>query len=221
MLALVTMSDSRKTPPPPLLGSKRPTRGQSQDDRDTESFAALREREAQAHAHAYVEFANEEITGKYEGEELAEKRRLRKDSDRVERLEKKHDELKSDVKDVRSDVKQLSGQVGDLRADVAGAVGKIEGQEVVLTEMLSIVKKTAERDHVTFTAKVDVDKAHELADVEIDKATKLAHVEVNKEQQLEPIEARSVRRKAIAKLVGGIFVGAYALYEFLHRVGVL
>lgn len=216
------MSDSRKPPPssPPLKVAH--ARALSHNDRDAEGFAARREREA---ASMVPEFLHDEVTGKYEGEELEAHRERRPVTDRINRLEKKHDEtradlkdvradFKSDLKDVRSDVKELSGHVSDLRADVSGAVGKLDGQQNVLTELLSIVKNTAEhatdRDHITFTAKVDVDKAAELA-----------KIEVAKEQGLDTIEARRVRRKTIAKLVGGIFVGAYALYEFLHRVGAL
>jgi hypothetical protein len=209
MFVVTAMSDSRKPPPssPPLKAAH--ARALSQNDRDAEGFAARREREA---ASMIPEFLHDEVTGKYEGEELQAQRESRPVTDRINRLEKKHDETRAE--DVRSDVKELSGHVSDLRADVSGAVGKLDGQQNVLTELLSIVKNTAEhatdRDHITFTAKVDVDKAAELA-----------KIEVAKEQGLDTIEARRVRRKTIAKLVGGIFVGAYALYEFLHRVGAL
>lgn len=133
---------------------------QSQDERDVEGFAARKERDG-----SVKEFAGEEITGKYEGEELDERRAARPPDDRFRHLETKHDELKrgvekkhddkSDVREVRSDVKNLSGEVSKMGSAVSGAVGKIEGQEGVLTELLSVVKKTAERDHVTFTAKVE------------------------------------------------------------------
>lgn len=226
-----TMTDnSRKNPTPPF-GSRRPARQQSQDDRDVEGFAALKERQATP-----PDFTVEEVTGKYEGEELAEYRERRPTPDRLKRLEKKHDELKGDVEkkhaelkgdvnDVRKDVKELSGHVGDLREDVAGAVGKLDGQQGVLKEMLSIVKKSAEfaveRDHIKVTTTLDVDKAQELAKVEVDKEAALAQVGVTKAEQLDVVEARKVKRKAIAKLVGGLFVGMYALYEFMHRLGVL
>lgn len=227
MLALVLMSESRKTPP---LGTKRPP---TQRDRDALSRETMRGLSDDAPDRAVpAEFETDEITGNYEGEELEAYRSLRPLPERVTRLERKQDalrgefkEVRGEVKEVRADVRVLASQVGDLREDVSGAVGKIEGQAPVLSEMLSIVKKaaekTVERDHVTFTAQVDVDKAHELARVEVDKAAGLANVELAKERNLEPIKARSERRKAIAKLVGSIFVGAYALYEFLHRLGVL
>jgi len=201
---------------------------QSQDERDEEGLAARREREGLAKDSSPVlstrDFPNEEITGSYEGEELEARRRGRAPDERFGRLEnkhdelkrdveKKHDELKKDVSEVRADVKVLSGHVGDMRADVSGAVGKIDGQEKVLTEMLGIVKKTADhaadRQHVTFTAQVDVDRAQELAKVEVDK-----------EQQLDTLDAKKTRRALILKGVGLAASGG-GLIELLHRLGVL
>ncbi len=204
--------NSRKTPPPPPLEGRRSARQQSQDERDAESYAALKKRELRA-GLTVPEFTSEEITGRYEGEALAEQRDRRPTPDRIKRLEKKHDELKDDLKDVRGDVKELSGHVSDLREDVAGAVGKLDGQDHVLSEMLSIVKKSAidraDRDHVTFTAKVEVDKERELAKVEVDK-----------EQQLDTFHARRARRRMIVKAVGIAASGA-GFIELLHRFGVL
>jgi TolA-binding protein len=203
---------------------------QSQDDRDAEGFAARREREA-----VVKEFSKEEVTGRYEGEELDEQRAQRPDVERIGRLEKKqdelkqnvekkHDELKRDVAEVRSDVKTVSGQVNDLRVGVAGAVGKLEGQEAVLSEMLSIVKKSAEksveRDHVTFTAKVEVDKAQELAKVEVDKVHDLAEIEVTKEEKVDTVKAKSDRRKRNLTILGFVASGG-GIIELLHRFGVL
>ena len=192
---------------------------QSQDERDAEGFAARKERDG-----AVKESAGEEITGRYEGEELSEQRaqrppdarfgRLEKKHDELKKdVEKKHDELKKDVSDVKSDVKALSGQVGDMRSAVSGAVGKLDGQEKLLVETLSIVKKAhereADRDHVTFTATVDVDRAKELSKVEVDK-----------EQQLDTIDAKKKKREMILKGVGLTASGG-GLIELLHRLGVL
>jgi uncharacterized protein (UPF0335 family) len=236
MLAQAVMTDSsRKTPPTgSAIGPRRPMRSQSQDDRDAEGFAARKEREA-----GFAEFVSEEITGKYEGAELDQYREQRAPTDRIKRLERKHDELKGDlkevhgelkgdIKDVRTDVKILSGQMGDLRKDVAGAVGKIDGQEVVLTEMLSLVKRTVDRDlerdhnreHVTFTAKVEVDKAQELAKVEVAKEQELAVIEVTKEEQVDTVKAKHDRRKRNLKIIGLLASGG-SVIELLHRLGVL
>ena len=203
---------------------------QSQDERDAEGFAARKERDG-----AVKECAGDELTGRYEGEELSERRARRPPDERFGRLEekhdelkkdvekkhdelkkdveKKHDELKKDVSDVRSDVKGLTSQVSSLRADVSGAVGKINGQEKLLTETLSIVKQThkreADREHVTFTATVDVDRAKELAKVEVDK-----------EEELDTIDAKKNRRELILKSMGLAASGG-GLVELLHRLGVL
>ena len=212
---------------------------QSQDERDMEGFAARKERERDG---SVKEFAGEEITGRYEGEELDARRAARPPDERFGRLEKKHDELKADVekrhdelkrdvkevrdelkaenKETRADVKALSGAVGGLRTDFSGAAGEMKGQREALTELIGLVKKSAERDHVTFTAKVDVDKAHELAKVEVTKAQGLATVEVTKEEGLDNVQAKKDRRATIAKIAGGL-LGGGSIVELLHQMGVL
>lgn len=228
------MSDSRKNPPP---GPKK-SRVQSQDERDAEGFAARRSRESAV----VKEFAVDEITGRYEGEELEVRRAERPDIERIGRLEKKHDELKQDarekheelkqdvrekhdelkknVSEVRLDVKTLSEKVGNLNSTVSGAVGKLEGQGKVLGEMLELVKDAATRDHVTFTAKVEVDKAQELAKVEVGKERQLAEIEVVKEEKVDTVKAKSDRRKRNMKILGLVASGG-GLIELLHRLGVL
>jgi hypothetical protein len=203
---------------------------QSQDERDAEGFAARKERDG-----SVKEFASEELTDRFEGEELKDRRALRPPDERFSRLEdkhdelkkdveKKHDELKKDVSDVRSDVKALSGQVSDTRSAVSGAVGQLAGQEKLLTETLAIVKKThdreADREHVTFTATVDVDRAKELAKVEVDKVEGIAKVEVDKEEKLDTIDAKKKKRELIFKGVG-LFTSGGGIVELLHRLGVL
>lgn len=203
---------------------------QSQDDRDAEGLAARRERDS-----VVKEFAGEEITGQYEGEELEEFRARRPTPDRIKRLEKKqdelkadvekkHDEIKRDVAEVRSDLKTVSGQVSDMRSDVSGAVGKLDGQQGVLKEMLSIVKKTAEHgiehDHIKVTTLLDVNAAKELAEVELNKETKLAAIEVVKEEKVDIVKAKADRRKRNLKILGLVASGG-GIIELLHRLGVL
>ena len=220
---------------------------QSQDDRDAEGFVARRERERDA---IVKDHADDEFTDRYEGAELEQARASRPEVERIGRLEKKHDELKADVEkrhdelkrdvekrhdelrhdvdEVRSDIKEISGQVSGMRAEVSGAVGKIDGQETVLTEMLSIVKKTAvqtlERDHVSFTVKAEVDKAHELASIEVGKEEQLATIKVAKEEKVDVVKAKRDRRRrnrAIIALVASGLAGGGVLIELLHRIGVL
>jgi hypothetical protein len=217
---------------------------QSQDDRDAEGFAARRDRAVVA---AVKEYDGEEVTGRYEGEELEMQRALRPEVERIGRLEKKHDELKADVKEkhdelkrdvkekhdelkkevgeVRTDLKTVSGQVSGMRAEVSGAVGKLDGQEKVLTEMLGLVKKTAEqtieRDHISFTTKVEVEKAHDLAKVEVDKEQQLAVIEVVKEEKVDIVKARRDRRRRNLKILGLIasgLAGGGVIVELLHKL---
>jgi len=194
---------------------------QSQDERDIAGLAAKRGREA---AVAMPEFVNEEITGRYEGEELERRRAARAPDEALRHLESKHDDLKRDVEkkhdhltkevgDTRQDVKTLSTQMGNVREDVAGAVGKLDGQAMVLTEVLSIVKKTAE-------SKVEVDRAKELATIEVSREDALAKVKVNKETSLDTIDARKKRRTLLLKVVGLIASGGL-VSEILHKLGVL
>jgi hypothetical protein len=216
---------------------------QSQDERDIAGLEARKERER---GGVVKEFSSEEITGRYEGDALDERRATRPPDERFNRLETKHDELKrdvekrhdelkrdvkevrdelkDDVKDVRADVKNLAGEVGGLRTDVGGAVGKLDGQKEALTELIGLVKKSAEhaadREHVTFTATVDVNKANELAKVEVSKAEGLAKVEVTKEEGLDKVEAKKIRRATIAKIAGGV-LGGGSIVELLHKLGVL
>lgn len=205
---------------------------QSQDERDVGGLAARREREA-----ASKDFERDEVTGRYEGEELEQHRAERPIDARIGHLEKKHDELKAeikdvrddvkkDVKDVRDDVKKLSNDVSGLYAEVSKTAGKLDGQSGLLTEMLGIVKKTAvqavEQSHVSFTAKVEVDKAHELAKVEVDKEQQLAAIEVNREEKVDVVKAKRDRRKRNLKLLGLVsscLAGGGVLIELLHRIG--
>lgn len=213
------MSDnsSRKTPP---FGSKRPVSSRPGSEGGSS-------RSAQSDARR--EFDAEEITDQYEGEDLELHRALRPTDARIGRLEKKADAfkldqeiMKRDVAGMRSDIKGLSKEVSDTRVTVAQAVGKIDGQESVLRETLSILKTREERDHVTFTAKVDVDRAQELAHIEINKEQQLAQVELNKGQQLaqvdDALDKRKAKRAAWLKALGLASSGA-GLIELLHRLG--
>jgi len=135
-------------------------------------------------------------------------------------VEKKHDELKGDIKEVRDDVKTLSASVGNLRSEVSGATGKLDGQTGVLNQMLSLVKKTADRDHVTYTTKLEVDKAHELAQLEVNKEQQLAVIEVTKEEKVDVVKAKGDRRRRNLEILGLVASGA-GVVELLHRLGVL
>jgi len=186
-----------KTPRPPRL--QRPT------ERELESDRSRRER-ASSQVDDLSEEFDDPITGNYEGEELQRVRREKRTTgERLDRLEVKHDRLVEAVTQTRV------------------AVGRIEGQLEVLPELVSVIKQGAAREHVTFTAKVDVDKAREEAKIEVEKAKELsaveieeakkrAQVELDKAKERDVIRARSERRKRITKIVGAV-VGMPALWE--------
>ena len=91
------------------------------------------------------------VTGVYDGEDLRRARASRPTAARLERLEDKHDETRRDVADLRA------------------VVGRIEGKLDVLPQLVEAVQASAERanqrEQVTFTASVEVDKAQKLGKV--------------------------------------------------------
>jgi hypothetical protein len=214
---------------------------QSQDERDREGFAARKERDG-----TVKEFSHEEITGKYEGEELDERRAARPPDERFSHLEKKQDELKRDGEkkydelktdfdkkhdELKGDVKNLGSQMSDVRAEVSGVVAKIngqekrfDGQEKLMTETLSIVKKSAERDadraHLTLTAELDVDRAQKLAKVEVEKEVQLDTIDAKRSEREDQLDKRKKRREAFLRALAFVASGG-GIIELLHKLGVL
>lgn len=90
-------------------------------------------------------------TGVLDGDDLRRARASRPTAMRLERLEDKHDETRRDVADLRA------------------VVGKIDGKLDVLPQLVEAVKENADRviqrEQVTFTASVEVDKAKRIGDV--------------------------------------------------------
>lgn len=130
---------------------------------------------------------DDECTGRYEGEELRAARAARAAQDpaaRIALLEAGHKELGADVNEIKV-------SVADIRGDQKAQNASLSGIEKTLERM-------AQREHVTFTAKVDVDKA----------------------QRLDMIESKKDRRQLAYKIVGGV-AGGGLLIEVLHRLGVL
>jgi hypothetical protein len=145
----------RVTPPP----TPKPKRHQSQTERDIAGLAAKREREA---APAFIE---EELTGQYEGEELAEMRATRRPMPtRISRLEQKHDDLAKSVGETREIVAEMSGKLDVLPSLVDAVKGMAE--------------RASTREHVTFTAQVDVDKARQLDSIDASKGKRDLYLKV-------------------------------------------
>ncbi len=147
-------------------------------------------------AGAPVEIA-EEVTGVMSGPELRDARARRPTDERIGRLETKHDEVRADLKELTGDVKIMGGHVGDLRASVGEMSGKLE----VLPELVEIVKgiadRAGQREHITLTAQVDVDK----------------------QRALEPLESARFRRKLILKVAGVASGAGVGIWELVHRMG--
>jgi hypothetical protein len=113
---------------------ERKPRQQSQTDRDMAGIAARRERERQRIAALGVpvpvpEFGD--ITGQYEGVDLARARAKRPTEDRLGRLETKHDDL--------------AKVVGALEKGVANIDGKLD----VLPQLLELLKGRHTDEHTT------------------------------------------------------------------------
>lgn len=122
--------------PTPPGGSRR---HQTQTERDTEGYAARKERESKERESAGVPapFDREEITGKYTGEDLAERRAQRPTLERISILERKSDEH-------------------------AKAMAEVIGELKLLPELLALLRSFAtaaqEREGVHFAAQVEIGK---------------------------------------------------------------
>ena len=211
------MSDG-DTPKPP----RRPTRGQSQTERDVESYEKKKERDSGLHETIVRRdspglseaiprpFEGEDVTGNYEGEELRARRSRRPTGERLNRLEDKHDALVLTV-----------GETRDMVLETRGDVREIHGELKVLPDLMSLVRGVAqgaqERNHVTVTTKLDVEKAREEAKIEIEKAEALTGLEIAQAKELDGIKARADRRKLVTKWVGAI-VGMPALWELIKLI---
>ena len=87
----------------------RHRRFQSQTERDATGFAARQERDATP-----IAIDDDDVTGRYEGEELDEMRERRPPLDRIGHLEKKHDALSVQVTETRVTLGELKGSIGTL-----------------------------------------------------------------------------------------------------------
>ena len=169
--------------------SDKPKRIQSQTERDFDGLEARAERERESRDVHPIPIEFDEITGQHHGEELRAMRAARPPELRLERLEDKHDELVTIVTDTRL------------------TVSKIEGKLDVLPELVSVVKGIAtareQREHLKFTAQVEVDQARELAEIEKDKDTAVAEKKAELDDRLDK---KKSRRKLWIKILSGVGV---------------
>lgn len=164
--------------------SKRP--GTMSDD-ERATIGAVHRRVTPARGNVVSDF-EQPITGVLEGDALAAARGDRPIQQRIAHVEIRLDDLKGAV----------DARLNSLEVGVANMSGKLD----VLPELISVVRQSADRaaqrEHVTFTAKVDVDKA----------------------QQLDAIDSRKDKRKLWAVIVGAVFSGA-GIGKLLHELGLL
>lgn len=129
---------------------------------------------------------DDEVTGRYQGEELQAKR--------IERIERKHDKLSEIVGAVRDDLGELKGQIGEVR-----------GQLQALPELVRVVHDSADRaaarEHVAYSAQVDVIKARDLAAIG------------------DQADARRTRRRIWLSIVGAFTSGGGVLWLLQHLGG--
>lgn len=217
------MSSKKPTPPagyPALTETTR--RAQSQAERDMGGLEARRQRELD---RAIPEFEAEDATGKYAGEELQMHRRARSHSDRIERLEKKHDKhgekldsLTGDVAELKGDVKEVRGEVAGLRGEV---IGQMNGQDRVLKNIESTMTRLANREEVDITTRVELHKADKMSEIKVEEEKKLSATKIEEEKRIADIkdeaDRKAARRKIVTKIVGGVAGGA-GIVELLHRI---
>lgn len=129
-----------------------------------------------------------DITGNHSGDDLRELRSRRPTGLRLELLEEKHDHLAAAVTDMHL---ETTAEFGDIKATLGEVAGAVKG-------LTTVVENSLKRDHVTFSARVEVDKAGAL----------------------DVIDAKKSKRELYAKLVGSAASGGI-LFEILHRLGVL
>ncbi len=93
-------------------------------------------------------FSSEEVTGQYEGVELQSMRAKRPTIARVARIE--------DKMDAHGD------RLGKVEVELAKVSGQMDGQDKVLANIDKSLANMSAREHVTFTAQVDVGKAQAI-----------------------------------------------------------
>lgn len=145
-------------------------------------------------------FAVEEVTGVLEGEELKKARAKRTTAERLDLLETKHDELAKSVVESRIETTKELGKVTGELGTLAGAVNGLK----------TVVEDLGKREHLTFTAKVEVEKAQQTSIIKVDEA-----------QKLDEIQARAAKRALVAKLVGGGGAIGFAIAKLLGYAGVV
>lgn len=146
-------------------------RAQTQPGRD-------RDRYEPKHPAAPV-YVAEELTDRYEGEELAKQRTKRPTDERIGRLEQKSDET-------RADVKALTAIVTETRVEHGEAIARVEARLEGLPDFAKLAEKMIDRageaqQHLTMT-----------------------RIDVAGDAAREPVRDAKFRRKLILMVAGGV-----------------
>ena len=113
-------------------------------------------------------FMHEDITARYDGEELKKKRAGRSTEERFEILEEKSD--------------KQGDRIGKLEVAVADFGGQFKIIPDLVDAMKDATKTLQSRDHLIVTTRTEIDKAQELGDVAVKTAEKVGNVEIKKDK---------------------------------------
>lgn len=129
-------------------------------------------------------FSEEEVTGQHEGEELLEMRRRRAQADPASRIAL-----------LETEQKEQAAVVNEIRLDVTEIKGDQKAQNASLAGIEKTLDRMAQREHVTFTAKVDVETA----------------------EKIDVVNARTTRRNTIAKIIAAL-IGGGGIVELVRAL---
>ena len=138
-----------------------------------------------------IEFAEPEPgTGVVEGDDLARVRASRPTPVRFRKLEEKADEH--------------GERLGKVEQTVADINGQMKIFPRLVDTMEASIKALQNREHVTLTAQVEIDKARQLD-----------AIDAGKDNRKDTMSARKTRRWLVAKVVAGV-VAVASSGAFLH-----
>ncbi len=127
-----------------------------------------------------AEFTTEEVTGNYQGLELEDKRNIRHPTERLSRLEKKADKFEAKIDTLDERMGRVEVAVADVGGQMKVLPDLVDAMKDATATAKEATKAIQQQSHMTFTAKVEVDKAKELGKVEVETAQTVADVEVKK-----------------------------------------
>lgn len=193
-----------------------PRRLQSPTERELTSETARREREERERDAVPEETSFDDLTDRYEGEELDRMRARRAEEAptvSLVKLEQKHEELKTSVGALSNSVTNFKietvKEMGDIKSGMGKLAGAVDGLSGQVQVLATVVKQKRDEEHVKVTTTLEVDAAKKISDVNVKQAEKL-----------DEIAGRKARREFWFKMAGSGVVGAIVL-KALQHFGVL